>query len=218
MTEILSVLVMGFLGSLHCVGMCGPISALAHNSNNSKILSGVLYQIGRLGAYFILYLGVRSLSWGLSQVIQVDWAKFSKSLIILGTLFLLCSVFGIKIKMKLPGARILSVYLGRFRQLQIFPLFLGLFTLFLPCPWLYGFIGVSAGQPQASTGLLMLTAFWLGTLPSLVLVQSVTRLINRSLTRPFQKGLISALIVLAAIVSWARVTTFHETSNQHCHH
>jgi hypothetical protein len=46
----------------------------------------------------------------------------------------------------------------------------GLLTTLLPCGWLYAFVLVAAGTASAPTGVLVMLAFWLGTLPGLVLL------------------------------------------------
>jgi sulfite exporter TauE/SafE len=46
----------------------------------------------------------------------------------------------------------------------------GLLTTLLPCGWLYAFVLVAAGTASAPAGLLVMLAFWLGTLPGLVLL------------------------------------------------
>ena len=47
---------------------------------------------------------------------------------------------------------------------------IGLLTTLLPCGWLYSFAITAAGTGSAWKGMLAMTAFWLGTLPALVLV------------------------------------------------
>jgi sulfite exporter TauE/SafE len=52
---------MGFIGSLHCIGMCGPIAMMlpADTSKHWKFIVGrVLYNSGRIMTYAILGLSV----------------------------------------------------------------------------------------------------------------------------------------------------------------
>ena len=56
---IWSALVLGFLGSLHCLGMCGPIAfmlPLDHTSTAKKTGQLALYHLGRILAYALLGL------------------------------------------------------------------------------------------------------------------------------------------------------------------
>ena len=56
MEFIISGLVLGFLTSFHCVGMCGPIAIalpLHGNSKSQKLFGGILYNLGRTTTYII---------------------------------------------------------------------------------------------------------------------------------------------------------------------
>lgn len=68
MEFIISGIVLGFLTSFHCVGMCGPIAIalpLHGTSKLQKLFGGILYNLGRTTTYimfgFILGLFGQSL-------------------------------------------------------------------------------------------------------------------------------------------------------------
>ena len=50
----IAALTMGIVGSLHCVGMCGPIIMSIPWSNTQKSLQISLYHVGRATTYAIL--------------------------------------------------------------------------------------------------------------------------------------------------------------------
>ena len=57
MNLILTALTLGFLGSFHCVGMCGPIALalpLDRSSPLSKYSGTLIYNIGRMFTYALL--------------------------------------------------------------------------------------------------------------------------------------------------------------------
>jgi hypothetical protein len=53
---------------------------------------------------------------------------------------------------------------------------LGLATPLLPCGWLYAFAAIAAGSGSAAVGALVLAAFWLGTVPALVVATAGARI------------------------------------------
>ena len=56
---LLSALVLGLMGSLHCVGMCGPIAFMLpvdHKQPIKKLGQVTIYHVGRLLAYGIIGL------------------------------------------------------------------------------------------------------------------------------------------------------------------
>jgi uncharacterized protein len=55
--EFTSALLLGFVGSLHCAGMCGPIAIALPLNNQSwfaRITGGLLYNSGRTITYALL--------------------------------------------------------------------------------------------------------------------------------------------------------------------
>ena len=76
---IFSGFIIGLLGSLHCVGMCGPIALalpIVGNSKAALIVSRLLYNFGRILTYtffgFIFGLiGDRIQLFGLQQIVSI---------------------------------------------------------------------------------------------------------------------------------------------------
>ena len=93
---ILTGLVFGLLGSLHCVGMCGPLLLALPLKENQKLTGQVLYHGGRILCYSLMgvllslfgvslrYTGLHeffSLSIGIMMIIGLFIFLFGKSLI-----------------------------------------------------------------------------------------------------------------------------------------
>ncbi|WP_273276482.1 sulfite exporter TauE/SafE family protein, partial [Maribacter polysiphoniae] len=65
---LLSALALGLMGSLHCVGMCGPIAFMLpvdRNNGFKKVFQITLYHAGRLLAYGLIGLVFGLLGKGL---------------------------------------------------------------------------------------------------------------------------------------------------------
>ena len=59
MTFFLAALSLGFLGSFHCIGMCGPIAMalpLGRESKTKQIAGALVYNTGRMATYGIFGL------------------------------------------------------------------------------------------------------------------------------------------------------------------
>lgn len=66
---ISSALVLGIVGSLHCLGMCGPLAItlpLAHSTTATKFAHITLYNLGRAFTYALFGIIVGSLGWAIS--------------------------------------------------------------------------------------------------------------------------------------------------------
>ena len=67
---LLPAFVLGFAGSLHCVGMCGPIAMAVPVGKGSRLqqfLAFSLYQFSRISAYAILGFLFGVLGMGLNM-------------------------------------------------------------------------------------------------------------------------------------------------------
>ncbi|WP_435625862.1 sulfite exporter TauE/SafE family protein [Flagellimonas sp.] len=174
---ILTAIVFGFLGSLHCLGMCGPIAFLLpvdRENNWRKIGQLALYHGGRLMAYGIIGLlfgflgkglalfGIQqklSIAVGIMMVVLVLWprrnAKANK---------LAAPVYRLigKVKSKL-GAELKKKSADTF-------LTIGFLNGFLPCGLVYmATLGAIAMGNTFQAGLYMVL-FGVGTIPLMTTV------------------------------------------------
>lgn len=185
MTELMLTVAAGsVLGSLHCVGMCGPFVAVVSGDTTARAWAGQLtYHAGRgityvaLGALFGALgsaVNLAALGVGVGEIAAV----VAGGLIIFWGALQLLAVWRPRLE-KLGGRR-LSVPRGWTRLVQrllaqvrgkppvVRGLLLGLSSTLLPCGWLYGFALTAAGTGGAASGAAVMAAFWVGTLPALL--------------------------------------------------
>lgn len=196
----------GFLGSLHCVGMCGPIAfALPLNrSSGWTIWLGISsYNLGRIVSYSSMGLFFGLLGFGASL------AGFQQTLSILVglgiMLALIYSFSGIK-KLNIAGpwthflGRLKGLIGKRFKDSRYSNLFLiGLLNGLLPCGLVY--IGIASSSVLASPlkGALFMSFFGLGTLPLLIAVSLFKANINPLLRNRFKQVRPILLFIIASL-------------------
>src|ERR1044071_6783484 len=86
MELITAAFIMGLAGSLHCLGMCGPLAMslpVSYTNNLSRFTGGVTYNLGRIVSYATLGL----LSGSIGRLIIADHWQSRLSLL-LGTLII----------------------------------------------------------------------------------------------------------------------------------
>lgn len=198
---ITAVLTASLLGSMHCVGMCGPLAIWASGtgqttSRRTLALSTTLYHLGRLVTYALAGL----IAGGLGQLVDVGGQALGVQLVaarIAGGLMIVIGGFRLwqlwqlrrgmrSVKTMNNNPSPISGVLVRLRPL-VFRLPIasrglatGLLTAFLPCGWLYLFALVAAGTGSLVMGPVVMAAFWLGSVPALVgLVASSAALATR---------------------------------------
>jgi sulfite exporter TauE/SafE len=169
---IWSALVLGFIGSLHCLGMCGPL-VLSLPSYGSSISSAITRSIIYNGARIITYTSfglisgvlIKSFSlFGLQQYLSI----FSGIVLLIMAL----SHFNILSKVSIVSSGfILSVkqaFTNRIKKAGLLNLFtLGLLNGLLPCGLVYMALAASATQASSSDAMLYMLLFGLGTTPAI---------------------------------------------------
>lgn len=167
-----SAVILGFLGSLHCIGMCGPIAfvlPLSHNNPLKKTAQIFLYHTGRIFSYSLLGLmfGV------LGKALYVSGLQQRLSIVI-GLLIIIAVLLPKKVTAKFNSTK--PVYKVIFKIKNRLGLLLkqknkkalltiGVLNGFLPCGLVYMalFGAVAMGQPVKSAFYMAL--FGLGTIP-----------------------------------------------------
>lgn len=170
-----SAFIIGLFGSLHCVGMCGPLMLVAHagGSGRSSQWSGLLlYQSGRILTYSLLGLLFGFFGWGAHLFgIQREIA------IVTGILLILMALFKINAEKQIAGMSWFSVLqfklrstFGRYLKKDTSSARFGLGVLngLLPCGLVYLAILGAANSPGIGWGMLYMLCFGLGTLPLLL--------------------------------------------------
>ncbi|QEG20422.1 sulfite exporter TauE/SafE family protein [Mariniblastus fucicola] len=204
-----TVFVASLLGSLHCVGMCGPFALLASATDEkrkSALLPSLAYSGGRLVTYSIVGLLFGSI--GLALNVGTSFNQWQQSATIAaGVLMILVGVISLA---RWMGWRIwmpqvfkpVQKKLGRAfnwaRQLP--PLSkaftIGALTSLMPCGWLYTFAITAAGTGSPLWGMALMISFWAGTVPiMLALVLGVDRIgvaVQQKLP-PLMAGLVIAI-------------------------
>lgn len=195
---IVAVVTASLLGSLHCVGMCGPLAIWAsnlgrHHARSQVAMASALYHFGRLATYSAAGLlagtaGSFAELGGQALGFQLAAARLAGATMIW---------IGAWQVLKLLGAggwrsgehsvrpSMMTVVLVKLRP-HVFslPIFhrafvTGLLTALLPCGWLYLFAIAAAGTGSAIAGISVMAAFWMGTVPALLGLSAATQILAR---------------------------------------
>jgi sulfite exporter TauE/SafE len=183
--ELLSGCLVGMLGSLHCVGMCGPLALalpVPPGPAGTFFLGRLLYNGGRGVTYAVLGAAAGSVG---HFVVLAGWQQ-ALSLVAGGLLLLsvaLPAAFAaMSSRLALPG-RAAGVLRGKLVQLfqrrSVRVLFLiGLLNGLLPCGFVYVGLAAAASTGALLSGALFMTGFGLGTLPVMMGVSLAGRRIG----------------------------------------
>lgn len=196
----------GLLGSVHCIGMCGPIAFLLplnHQNKAVKLLQVIMYHTGRLISYaFIGYifswLGKNIALFGLQQYLTIATG-------ILMILFVFYPKFKIlflqkkvhKFLSKLQNK--LSQHLKR-KKGKLHFLSIGILNGFLPCGFVYmAILGSLAYGSSAINSVLFMLAFGLGTIPLMTSVVYAIHLFSIKTQQTIRRQFPILVIIVAGL-------------------
>lgn len=175
------------LGSLHCLGMCGPFALMAGTSGGIReegsapairLWPTLGYHLGRLILYSLIGLTFGAL--GMAVNLGGSLAGFQTAATYgAGTMMILVGLLALGRQMgwnpRLPSVAPwvtgpLQRLLRRVRQLPglLRSVALGMLTSLMPCGWLYVFAITAAGVADPWKGWLVMFVFWSGTVPILL--------------------------------------------------
>jgi sulfite exporter TauE/SafE len=229
---LLAAISLGFLGSFHCVGMCGPIALTIPVNRKSffSVISGsAVYNLGRITTYALMGLLFGLIGQG---VALAGWQSLLS--IVLGSLIL--------ILLFLPKISLIPMKLGTvmhfleslkskirtlfgihtFRSL----FFIGFLNGLLPCGLVYLGIAGSVATGDALKGALFMAAFGLGTFPAMMTVTMIRDRINISFREKIRKtipvfvGMMAILLILRGMNLGIPYVSpsIGKTTEGSCHH
>ena len=202
--EALSGLALGFLGSLHCIGMCGPIALALPSQSKSKLsfYSGrILYNLGRVVTYSIMGLVIGLIGQ------KINLAGYQQIVsIVLGVVILVIVLLPSRIKnyfIQLKPIQIITKKLQStigvlFRKGSQSSLFsIGVLNGFLPCGFVYVALAGAVAMGNVEKSILFMVLFGIGTIPAMFSASIVTNLFGQN----FRKKIHRAIPVFASVLA-----------------
>ena len=231
MTALLTtVFAASVVGSLHCVGMCGPFVAFYSGSDGSsglrRLVSHGAYSGGRLLTYALFGLAAGSV--GAALDVAGSLAGFQSIAAIVAGVTMI--VWGLLALLQLRGVKIFKHGSGNGRVARLFrrgfslvsdkpPVVrasvVGVLSGFLPCGWLWAFVVTAAGTGSALGGAAVMTAFWAGTVPALLAVGFGTQLVSAPLRRHVPAVTAVLLVALGLFAILGRPTSVSAAIHRH---
>lgn len=193
--DLITPLTIGIVGSLHCIGMCGPIVvALPLKNQNmlTKVLGAVLYNSGRVATYGLLGVLFGLLGKGIHMAGFQQWTS-----IILGIVMIISVLFPFVFREKITIGNLLAGMASRLivRLKKLFAsrsygslLLIGLLNGLLPCGLVYVAIAGAINSGSVISGSLFMVLFGIGTTPLLLLATLASDAIGQRIRQKMQKA------------------------------
>jgi sulfite exporter TauE/SafE len=216
-SDWLGALFIGLLGSAHCMGMCGGIaSAIGMSSvtRQSTSLTALFYNLGRLCSYMLTGAvvggAVASATDILTQGAALNWLRLLSGVIMLVLALYIGKWWQGLLLVEKAGqhlwrhiAPITHKLLPLKSPAHALPL--GFLWGWLPCGLVYSTLTWAAASGSALEGAVIMLAFGVGTLPSMLLVGiGAARLTSVKNSMAFRQ---SGAALLAAYGIYTIITT-----------
>ncbi|MGB5378407.1 sulfite exporter TauE/SafE family protein [Muriicola sp.] len=203
---VYTAFLLGLMGSLHCVGMCGPIAFMLPLDREDKFkmsMQVLVYHLGRMGAYALLglafgYFGKGLYLFGAQQYLSIG----------MGILMILAIVIPQKklntFRISKPVYRLISGLKSRLgallkkRSADTF-VTIGFLNGFLPCGLVYMALFASIAMASPLEGSLYMVLFGLGTVPLMTSAAFLGKLLKTPARKRIRQ-LIPIFVVLVGIL------------------
>lgn len=212
---LVTFFLLGALGSLHCLGMCGPLAATyagrASGDSSRVARLQLLFNGGRTAGYTVVGATLGTLGatmFGLARYASVGAVVRGIVGILAGLLIFAVGVSYLRrgtARLDLPvlsGAfqRVTGLLVGRLERLADGPgvVGLGVVHALLPCPLLYPAYAYAFSTGSAVTGASALAALGLGTIPAVFVAGTGGGLVSASAPR-VQRALGVVFVLLAVM-------------------
>lgn len=201
----ISGFLLGFLGSFHCAGMCGPLVFMLPKNSESPgaIFAGrFIYNSGRVVTY--IAIGLLFGLFGMALALK----GFQRELSVLtGVLIVVTVLFTAGKKERVKAYSVSAAYTNPIRNTlkklfstkTYFSLFLiGILNGLLPCGFVYLAVAGATSTGSVGGGMLYMALFGLGTFPVMMTLSLAANFLGIKFRKIFTK--ISPLIAIALAV------------------
>lgn len=207
---MIEAFLLGLIGSLHCIGMCGPIAlSLPSNKQGNRLIPSFQYNLGRIFAYAILGVVFGVFGKGLNISGFQQWVSIGAGvLLIISVIFNFLS--SVKSTLLKPLHFFYSVVKSKlsylFKSKSKYRLLgIGFLNGFLPCGLVYIALVGALLMPTVYESIVYMLLFGLGTSPALVLLIVSSKIISNKVKQKLSKiipifiALLGLLFILRGI-------------------
>lgn len=210
---IFTALIMGFAGSLHCVGMCSPLAMAVSNLTPAATLNRLIYNLGRILTYGMMGAIAGSLGW------MLPFSGFPSILsVIMGLVMLIIALTGVR-NIRIPiltkalqniTAKIKLLFSSFLQSKNYTSVFLlGILNGLLPCGLTFLALTYTLTLGNTLTSFYYMLLFGAGTLPVMFGLTTIFQLLVKRFNLNFRK-VTTAMLVVSGFLLIARVFVFNQ--------
>lgn len=206
----------GLLGGVHCIGMCGGIALSLSGSSDARLPAWQVhagYNLGRIASYALAGAVAGAVGGGgllLRGLLPVQLGFYLLANVLLVGLGLYLGGWSRLVsRLEIPGR-----WLWRLVQPRIAPLLpvnsvpkalaVGALWGWLPCGLVYSLLATALLAGSAAGGAVVMLAFGLGTLPNLMAAGMAAGRLQSVFRRPFVRQLAGGVVASFGVIGLVR--------------
>lgn len=205
-SSFVAAFLLGLFSSAHCVGMCGGIMgalsmAIPAQAKRRRWWILVTYNVGRVGSYVIIGALAGAMASQLAELGAATWLRWLAGLLLIAMGLYLAGWWRGLTYLE-TGGRYLWAYIQPLGK-GLMPVdsapkavVLGLVWGWLPCGLVYSALAFAMAQGQALNAGLVMLAFGMGTLPSVLATGVVVQQLGNWLRKPQVRWPLALVIIL----------------------
>ena len=225
----------GFLGSFHCIGMCGGFACgLGRDPRGGGVATAgrhLLYNFGRLTTYCFIGASAGALgqvvctaSGATLLVPDGPLAGVQRALTVVAGLLMVAMAlqfFGLfhgfqRAAMGFGGnTLVISLRSLLATRSRAAPIALGVVNGFLPCPLVYAFAAQAGSTATPLSGLLVMLSFGLGTFPAMLMMGGLGRILAPVWRRRGVWLAGACILALGLVTIWRGVAVLEAHQGNH---
>lgn len=220
---LLTAFILGVVGSLHCVGMCGAIILSLPTANHIRktfLISRIQYNIGRVITYTFLGLIIGSIGSVLNIGSIQRWLSITVGLLLITWVLLsfFTKPFKLNSATNMVSGTIVSLVSTLTKQLGAilkkdgathpvgWSFMIGILNGLLPCGLVYAGLSIALLRANPLDSSLSMMMFGIGTIPSLMIfafssdkILSFVRTMNLKRLVPTVVGVVGVVFILRGL-------------------
>jgi sulfite exporter TauE/SafE len=194
----------GLAGSIHCMGMCGPLSSLAANTGRNTILKRIFYNGGRIVTYGLLG-AIISFVGSIASLYGVQaWISLAVGVALIAFGFTGMSIVAPRFVSK-PLAVLAGFLKARFAILMSMKnnygiVVMGMINGLLPCGMTWLALGYCVTLQWPLDGFVSMILFGLGTFPAMIGFATIINKVTARLHISFRSVQTALLIISGCLL------------------
>lgn len=201
-----SALILGLLGSFHCVGMCGPIAFMLpvdRSNSTKKVVQILTYHFGRVLAYSLIGIVFGLVGKGLYLFGVQQQLSIAIGILMIVIVLIPTQIFN-KYNFSKPIYKLISKVkssLGQALKKKTADTFLtiGFLNGFLPCGLVYMAVIASMATQSAIQSSLYMVLFGLGTIPLMTTAIYIGKFLNATVKQRIQKAIPVFVVIIGLL-------------------